>query len=270
MLVTARKHLAQHFLIDRNMVNKVVECSGAASGDFVLEIGPGLGAFTQRLVEKGVQILAIERDPRFQKLAFQYPPSQVEWLTEDILNYPIAQEIRHRLSPGRKALVVSNIPYHLTSPILERLLPLHPLISHVTLIMQEEVARRCVSLPNRKTYGSLSLFVRYYSQPTYLFSISPTCFRPSPKVNSAAIQFVLHPPMKELPPSFFFNLVRKSFQQRRKMLRSSLRSLYHPCLLEKHLVQLCLPPTTRPEELSLHAFFQLAKSLYQELRDQGS
>jgi 16S rRNA (adenine1518-N6/adenine1519-N6)-dimethyltransferase len=237
----AKKRLSQNFLIDGNIIQKILKTAQVQPGDRILEIGPGPGALTAALLEAGAHVTAIELDPLFAtKLErLQTPDSRLEIISQDALLFPF--ETR----PGK---VVANLPYHISTPLLTRLLPLTDAFTSLTVMVQKEFAERM------KEDSSLCLFVQFYATITSSFTVSPSCFYPRPTVSSAVVHCKLHsPPLKEADS--FFILTRTAFQQRRKMLRTSLKSLYPH--IESALKALDLPPTTRPEELSLETFIAL-------------
>jgi 16S rRNA (adenine1518-N6/adenine1519-N6)-dimethyltransferase len=257
--VDARKSLSQHFLIDGNILRKIVATAQVQTGDHILEIGPGPGALTELLLEKGAHVLAVEIDPTFAQALHRLQTNDhtLEILQEDFLKLPLEQ----LLSQKPKWKVVANLPYHITTPILTKLLPLHPFIQSITIMVQKEYAKRMVSLPPSSDYSSLSLFVQFYSHPKSCFTISPTCFYPPPKVQSAVVHCQLHPPPSISSTQQFFLLTRHAFQKKRKTLRASLKDLYPTPKILQALSQLGLTPDARPQELSLDQFLLLYKLL---------
>ncbi|NGX54573.1 MAG: Ribosomal RNA small subunit methyltransferase A [Chlamydiae bacterium] len=231
-----KKRLSQTFIIDGNIVRKVVEEAAVSPGDRVLEIGPGPGAFTEVLLEKEASVIAVEKDPAYARLLVRL--EKLEIFEGDIRDFPLER--------AANAKIVANLPFNITTPILALLIPRSDLFTTATFIVQEEVARRIVATPGSPHYSSLSLFVRFYTNPTYAFSISRRSFYPVPRVDSAVVKLTLRPPPEVDSPAHFFILVRTAFKQRRKMLRSSLKELYPACDSDK-----------RPEELSLEDFISL-------------
>jgi 16S rRNA (adenine1518-N6/adenine1519-N6)-dimethyltransferase len=166
------------------------------------------------------------------------------------------------LEPGAKAKVAANLPYHLTTPIITSLVPLNDSLESLTLMVQKEVAERFTANTGTSEYSSITLFLKYHAQVKSCFTIEPTCFFPKPKVRSAVVQFQLKAPEQEMPASFF-SMVRTAFQQRRKMLRGSLRSIYQPKMIENSLSSIGKNPLSRPEQLSLNEFILLYQQLSQ-------
>lgn len=252
--VDARKGLSQNFLIDGNILRKIVAVADIHPGDAVLEIGPGPGALTEMLLEKGAYVTAIELDQTFSQalLRLQTTDNRLEVIHADVLSVDMAQ-----LLGDKKYKVVANLPYHITTPILAMLLPFYPQISSLTMMVQKEVAERMVAAAGSPNYSSLSVFISFYSQAKLCFTVEPTCFYPRPKIQSAVVLCTLCPPPSVSSIPDFFILTRRAFQHRRKMLRASLKELYNPQQIEQALETLKLPPTARPEELSLNQFLEL-------------
>ncbi len=253
--VDAKKSLSQNFLIDGNIVRKIAACADAKQGDEILEIGPGPGALTEALLMTGAHVTAIEIDPvlsqSLEELKNPFPLFNL--IQDDFLKVPLEELL------GKKQWkVIANLPYHITTPVLMRLLPLYPQIQTITVMVQKEVGMRLVSKPKTSSYNHLALACSFYSTVKSCFTVEPTCFYPKPKVKSAVVQFHLHSPLLPARHSeSFFLLTRTAFQKKRKMLRSSLEELYPKEKILKTLERCHLPPTTRPEELSLAEWLKL-------------
>lgn len=251
--VRPNKRLSQNFLIDGNIIRKIISFAGVQAGDHVLEIGPGPGALTQALLETGAYVTAIEKDPTFATALerLQTPDQRLIVLKQDALECDFSTLF------SKKAKVVANLPYHITTPILAKLLPLHESFESLVVMIQKEVGIRFVAPCGTKDYSSFSIFLQFYSQPDYGFTVEPTCFFPRPSVKSAVVKLSLKKPPYVSSTDNFFKLTRTAFQQRRKMLRASLKELYGSDAVEKALVQLGKDPQIRPEELSLENFLNL-------------
>jgi 16S rRNA (adenine1518-N6/adenine1519-N6)-dimethyltransferase len=253
-----RKALSQNFLIDGNIIRKIIAAAMLEKEDLVIEIGSGPGALTEAILNHGCEVIAIEKDPSFAASLerFQTKERQLMIFQEDFLSFPLEKTLKD-LKKDKKVKVVANLPYHITTPAILRLLPLYRQISSLTLMVQKEVAIRLTAKKNTPEYGSITLFTSFYSAPSYCFTVEPTCFFPRPKVKSSIVHFTLRQPPIENLASDFFQLTRCAFQQRRKMLRGSLKSLYASEKVQEVLVALGLPCSTRPEELSLDEFLKL-------------
>lgn len=256
-----KKSLSQNFLIDGNVIRKILEIATIKPGDCVIEIGPGPGALTQLLLDRGAHVLAIELDSLFAKelSRFQTEDQRLEIVCADALSVCYETLLR-----GRTGKVVANLPYHITTPLLVKLLPLYPQIQSLTLMVQQEFAQRMSSPVGTSDYSSLTLLVGFYAQVIDRFGVGPNCFYPKPRVHSAVIHCLLTPPALTEEREAFFQLTRTSFQHRRKMLRAALKEIYAPSSVEHALTQIGLSPTARPEELSLHQFIDLLRLLRRE------
>ncbi|WP_420421912.1 16S rRNA (adenine(1518)-N(6)/adenine(1519)-N(6))-dimethyltransferase RsmA [Simkania sp.] len=250
-----RKSLSQNFLIDGNIVRKIIESSTVVEGDHVLEVGPGPGVLTEALLEKGANVTAIEKDDRFAAALQDWSHPKLNIVHDDFLKVDLPSVLK------KKTKVVANIPYNITGILLQKLLPMGKQIASLTLMVQKEVAERLVAKKGTNNYSSFTLFASYYSTPQLLFSVEPTCFYPKPKVTSAVVQLTLKEVDENAPSPLL--LIRKAFQQRRKMLRASLKSLYPATQVESALKEMGLAETARPQELSLEEFQKLYNLLTQ-------
>jgi 16S rRNA (adenine1518-N6/adenine1519-N6)-dimethyltransferase len=247
--VGSKKGLSQNFLIDGNIVAKILKEASLRPGDTVLEIGPGPGALTEALVAQGAKVYAVEKDPIFAEALKRF--KNVEVFAKDIRDFELS------VIP-EKTKVISNLPYHLTAPILTLLVRRHDLFSTLTVMVQEEVARRMIAKPKTKDYGSLSVFLNFYSQPRYAFKVSRHCFYPQPKVDSAVVALTLEKPPQDTEG--FLSFVRTAFQYRRKMIKTTLGEP-----IGDILKQLGENPKSRPEDLSLDTFLKVFTKFSQKL-----
>jgi len=238
-----KRSLSQNFLIDGNIIKKIIKLANIQQKDTVLEIGPGPGALTEACLATGAHVIAVEKDRKFASALHRWQ-TQDKRLTvyeDDILTWDID-------TPAGTNLI-GNLPYAIVAPILARFLPRKDLFSSLTLMVQKEVADRLTARAGSSSYSSLSLFVQFYSDPIKGFVVQPSCFYPVPKVTSAVIQLIPKDP-PPVAPDRFFALVHKAFQKRRKMIRSSLK--------------LSSFGSSRPEELSLDNFL----TLFHEMEEQ--
>jgi 16S rRNA (adenine1518-N6/adenine1519-N6)-dimethyltransferase len=253
----AKKSLSQNFLIDGNILDKILEVAHIERGDLVVEIGPGPGALTEALLAKGAEVIAIEKDALFASHLGRLK-GNLTIFEADILSFPLEETLK-----GRKAKVVANLPYQITTPILQKFLPMQSSFSTLTLMVQREFGERLVAKKNTSAYSSITLFAQYYSETKLCFLVKPTSFYPRPSIDSCVVHFKLHEKKPRVPPEQFFSITRRAFQQRRKMLRSSLKELFSYEKIEAALSALGLSPETRPEQLSFEEFELLAQRLYQ-------
>ncbi|MEM1282093.1 MAG: 16S rRNA (adenine(1518)-N(6)/adenine(1519)-N(6))-dimethyltransferase RsmA [Chlamydiota bacterium] len=262
--LSPKKILSQNFLIDGNILNKIIATAEVTPGDVVLEIGPGPGALTELLLNEQAHVIAVEKDrqlcdllPRLMNL-----PGSLSLYNQDIMTFPIKEKIEEAIKKGKKAKVIANLPYHLTTPILEKLLPLNHLFSKIIVMVQDEVAHRLTSSPSCKEYGSFTVYVKYYSDPTYAFQVKRNCFHPAPKVHSAIVAMDLKSPPSDIVEDKFFEMTRTAFQMRRKMLRKSLSKLFPLEEVSACLESIGINPQCRPEDLSIDQFLDLYRQLY--------
>jgi 16S rRNA (adenine1518-N6/adenine1519-N6)-dimethyltransferase len=258
-----KKSLSQNFLIDGNIIRKIVKTASIVPGDKVLEIGSGPGSLTEALLEAGATVIAVERDEVLAKSLERLGESnkRLHVCSDDIIDFLDTGKIEHYLSHGEKVKVVANLPYHLTTPIVARLITMTERCISLTIMVQDEVAKRFSAVPKTKDYGSLTIFLEFYSYCKYAFKVGRRCFYPAPKVDSAIVHLELHPPIEVSNPNGFFTMTQTAFRQRRKMLRGSLQELWPSEEIIKALEKIGLTSQARPEELSLEQFVRLFEVL---------
>jgi len=258
-----KKGLSQNFLIDGNILRKIVLTADVQLGDIVLEVGPGPGSLTEELLKSGAHVIAVEKDPIFAEALARLKTSEnkLDIYCADIMTFPLDETLLPLVSGSKKIKVIANLPYHLTTPIIASFITQRHLFSTMVLMVQDEVAERFAASPKTSEYSSFTVFLNFYSKPRYAFMVSSSCFYPKPKVNSAIVVLELKEPPKVSDLDGFFALTRGAFKQRRKMLRSSLRDLYSPAAIEAALVHIGVSPLSRPEELSLEQFLELFQAL---------
>jgi len=222
---TTRKRFGQNFLIDEHVIEKIMEATALTDEDCALEIGPGIGALTQRLAERARHVVAVEIDqnliPILQETLSGY--SNVTVIHQDILKTDL-KELAETYNDGKRLKVVANLPYYITTPIVMQLLESGAPIDSMTLMVQKEVADRMEADPGTRDYGALSLAVQYYTKVTTVATVPPGCFIPQPKVTSAVVHMVRRtsPVAPVADEGFFFRVVRAAFGQRRKTLPNAL------------------------------------------------
>ena len=256
--IVAKKSLGQHFLQDRDTIEKIVRSLDLNRQDVVLEIGCGTGALTRRLVENAKQYIGIELDTAlFEGLEQSFGEPQAVFLNRDILNVNLYQLQEEYLSSRGKFKVVGNIPYYISSPVLEHLARHNSVVDLAVIMLQAEVADRVVALPGTREYGVLTLMSQYYFQCEELFSVGRRAFRPAPKVLSKVVRLTPKTSRQLLSEQErpFFEFVKKSFSQRRKTLRNCLKgSELEEENLQAWLERLNYPPDVRAEKISLADF----------------
>jgi 16S rRNA (adenine1518-N6/adenine1519-N6)-dimethyltransferase len=255
--VAPRQSLGQNFLVDGNIVRKIVQELSLQPGDVVVEIGPGQGALTRQLAESGARVIAVEIDHRvIDELKNTLRGLDVEIIHQDFMETDL-RSMRERF--GSRLRIVGNIPYHLTSPILFKVFEHSTSVSDLTMMIQKEVARRITASPSTKEYGILSVFARLYGTPKILFTVSPECFYPKPKVTSAVLRLTLSGSLREgFNTELFRSIVRTTFGKRRKMIRNSMQYLpVSPAALEAIAASKSRWLDMRPEQLSVEDFLEL-------------
>lgn len=256
--ISPKKGLSQNFLIDGNIIRKIVSTAHVEKDDLVLEIGPGPGSLTEALLESGANVIAVEKDKTLAKALsrLKVDGRDLEIYCDDIMQFPIEETLSKLIKNGKKIKVIANLPYNITTPIISYLISKRDLFSSLTLMVQEEVARRFTAMPGTADYSSFTVFLNYYSIPRYGFTVSPHCFYPEPSIKSAIVVLDLKTPPDVSNVEGFFNMTRTAFGQRRKMLRASLKELYGSDQVEKALVACHLDPQIRPEKISLEQWIQ--------------
>ncbi len=259
-----KKKWGQHFLIDRNILNKVIRTAQVGNMDQVLEIGPGLGEMTFALARQAKSVIAVEIDSKLveilKKKAVDYP--NVEVVKGDILKIDFNQLCGRE---GGRIKVVANLPYQISAPLLFRFIGSEEIFSTLTLMLQKEVAERMVALPGRKEYGPLSIFVQLVWDLSIHFFVKPSAFSPPPKVESAVVHMAWkkRPMFKLEDEDWFKRVVRASFSYRRKTLANALKHSGLPFLqdLERRIESIGIDPRRRPETLTIQEFARLAEAL---------
>ncbi len=265
--LSIQKKFGQNFLIDDSVLSGTVEAAGVTKDDTVLEIGPGIGTMTQYIAESAGKVIAVEIDkmliPILEDTLSEY--DNVKVINNDILKVDI-EKIVNEENGGRPVKVVANLPYYITTPILMRLLESDLPIESITVMVQKEVADRMSEKPGSKDYGALSLAVQYYTKPSLVQVVPPSCFIPQPGVDSAVIHLKCHknPPVEVKDPKFMFSLIRAAFAQRRKTLSNGISNGIQDITREQvaaALEKMKLSPSIRGEKLSLEQFALLSDLL---------
>ena len=258
------RRLGQHFLVDPKALARLAAELGAGQEDRVLEIGAGLGALTEELLKSGATLYAVERDARFLKvLTSRFRDSaNLQLVRSDILRVDLAS---YALGDPKSILVIGNIPYSLTSPILEFLLHQRRWVRRVLLTIQKEVADRIVAQPGTKAYSSLSVLVGVAFVPSIVFTIPPGSFYPQPKVTSAVLRLdpLSEPVVNPEEEEGILRLVRGLFTHRRKTLLNGLLTSGGKIAKEELLQRLHkngIDPNRRAETFSLAEFSELFRS----------
>lgn len=263
-----RKSLGQNFLIDGNILEKIVAAAELDKDCGVLEVGPGIGTLTQMLAEQAGWVVAVEKDERLLPILQETLAGQdhVQIVHGDVLQLDLSA-LFTRYFGGRRTCVVANLPYYITTPIIMKLLEEHLPLERIVVMVQQEVAERMTARPGGKEYGALSLAVQYYTETRVVCRVPRTVFIPQPQVDSLVMCLKVRqqPAVAVKDPAFFFRVVKAAFAQRRKtLLNNLLHNLPLPCSreqLQAVLKQMGIAPERRGETLSLEEFARLADSL---------
>lgn len=263
-----RKKYGQNFLIDESVLEGIIDTAEITKDDFVLEIGPGIGTLTQYLATYAGRVCAVEIDRALLPILEDTLSGwdNVTVLNADILKTDI-RAIAEKENGGAPLKVCANLPYYITTPILMGLFESGAPFSQLTVMVQKEVAERMIAQPGSKTYGALSLAVRYYTDPEISFIVEPESFMPRPKVESAIVHMKRHstPPVSVKDEKMLFDVIRASFNERRKTLQNGIANYagfsYSKEQVGEALDKCGLERTVRGEKLSLEEFARLADVL---------
>ncbi|MEE1243906.1 16S rRNA (adenine(1518)-N(6)/adenine(1519)-N(6))-dimethyltransferase RsmA [Frisingicoccus sp.] len=264
-----QKKFGQNFLIDDHVINKIINGAEVTKDDFVLEIGPGIGTMTQYLAEAAREVAAVEIDKKLIPILGETLSAydNVTVINEDILKVDI-RALAMEKNGGKPIKVVANLPYYITTPIIMGLFESHVPIDNITVMVQKEVADRMKVGPGSKDYGALSLAVQYYAKPYLVANVPANCFIPRPNVDSAVIRLTRHeePVVHVEDETLMFNIIRASFNQRRKTLQNGLKnSGLFPLTKEEIVASITeagLLETVRGEALTLEQFAELSNIMY--------
>lgn len=264
-----QKKFGQNFLIDPNVLERIMDAAEITGEDCVLEIGPGIGTMTQYLCERVRHVISVEIDknliPILEDTLAAYDNKTI--INEDILKVDM-NRLAEEYNGGKPMKVVANLPYYITTPIIMGLFENKVPLKSITIMVQKEVADRMQEEPGTKDYGALSLAVQYYARPEIVANVPPNCFIPRPNVGSAVIRLTRYevPPVTVKDEKKMFELIRASFNQRRKTLVNGLGNARNLNLskdrITKALEEMGLSPMVRGETLSLEQFARLSDLLY--------
>ncbi|WP_066321893.1 16S rRNA (adenine(1518)-N(6)/adenine(1519)-N(6))-dimethyltransferase RsmA [Bacillus sp. FJAT-29814] len=266
-----KKSLGQNFLIDTNILKKIVSFAGLTENSGAIEIGPGIGALTEQLARSSKKVIAFEIDQRLLPILEDTlsPYGNVKIIHNDVLKADVHTVIAEEFSGFDDLMVVANLPYYVTTPIIMKLLEEHLPISGIVCMLQKEVADRISAKPGTKDYGSLSIAVQYYTEAETVMIVPKTVFVPQPNVDSAVIRLTKRkePAVTVKDESFFFQVTKASFAQRRKTLLNNLTSQLPDGKAKKDEILAALEasgiePSRRGETLSIEEFGLLSDELY--------
>ena len=265
--LTAKKKYGQNFLTDQNILVSIVDAAEITKQDAVIEIGPGLGALTEHLCERAGFVLAYEIDKDLISILEgnlkNYPNFKV--LNQDVLKSDVEADISTYLKEFQNVYVVANLPYYITTPIILGLLSKCLPIQRYVLMMQLEVADRICGKPSTKDYNALSIVIGYKAKATKVLKVPRTVFVPAPNVDSAVVRLDTYDtlPVKAMNEELFYQVVRISFEQRRKTLYNNLSLAYPKEFVGQMLASLNINPSIRAEALSIHEFVLMSDYITQ-------
>ena len=259
------KSLGQNFLIDGNIVRSIVEKAKITKDDYVLEIGPGIGTLTEELAIKAKKVIGVEIDrkllPILDESLDKY--DNVEIIHGDILDIDINKLIEEKFD-NKKIKIVANLPYYITTPIIGKLIEDDLNIESIVVMVQKEVADRMACPPGSKLYGSLSVFIDFYTRAEIILKVPKTVFMPQPKIDSAIIKLSLKDQLPDIDKEKFFQVVKAAFSKRRKTVLNSLSTYGFDIekeIIKEALKQANIDPIRRAETLSTEEFLKISKCL---------
>lgn len=259
------KGLGQNFLIDKKVLEKIIDSANIKPNDIVLEVGPGIGTLTQELAKKAKQVIAVEKDETMCKILADVLPvlnvKNVQVVNEDILRFEQLEQLKQL----EHYKVVANIPYYLTSPLIRKFLEAENQPEEIILMVQKEVAQRICSRP--PDMNLLAVSVQFYAEPKIISYVSKNCFWPAPKIDSAIIKIIPHKKYN-IKPDLFFEVVKAGFSHPRKQLVNNLTSLKSSngveltkAKISEWLLQNNLKPNQRAETLDISDWINLTKKI---------
>lgn len=270
--LTMKKSLGQNFLVEPGILTKMLAAGEIDKDTVVIEIGPGIGALTERLAQEAKQVIAFEVDRRLEPILknelAEY--DNIEVIFQDILEANLPELFADRFEPTDRIVVAANLPYYITTPIIMNFIEANLPVDAYVMMMQKEVAERMTASPGSKNYGSLTVAIDYYTEAEISFIVPRTVFVPQPNVDSAVLKLK----RREVPKvtveneAFYFRLTRGSFQHRRKTLWNNLMGIYGKTDEAKEALRLGLEAvgiegSRRAETLAIEEFAALANEFYQ-------
>ena len=260
------KSLGQNFLIDKGVIDSIVEGADISEDDLVLEIGPGIGVLTQAAAEKAGRVVCVEIDSNLIEIMkfTLYGLDNIKIINDNILKTDITSLIREEQGDLKHVKILGNLPYYITTPIIMKLLSERVPCESITVMMQKEVGDRIISGPGTKVYGAVSVAVQYYSEVTRIADVPKTCFMPQPKVDSCVLRMDIRekPAVETEDEDKYFSVVRSAFSQKRKTLLNSLGGTgASKDVIRDALTEAGVDPKRRAETLTLSDFARITAAL---------
>lgn len=271
--IQANKSLGQNFLIDDNVIESIIESSKIEKEDLIIEIGPGLGVLTDRLLKKSDNVVVIELDKRMISILKNRfcLNKNLEIINEDVLKVDLEELIKNKKQQNKinKVKIVANLPYYISTPIIMKLLENRLEISEIIVMVQKEVAERLSAKTGEREAGAITYAVEYYAQATKIIDVPKESFIPSPKVESQVIKLEVrkNPKIKVEDEKLLFSIIQKSFMQRRKTLSNALinnKILDNKEEVEKMFKTLGIDSNIRGEKLTLEEFGKITNYVYKK------
>ena len=270
--ISANKKLGQNFLVDDDIIQSIIDAAELKETDLVIEIGPGLGTLTSKLLEKAGKVIAIELDEKMLKVLndrFSLYNNFV-LINNDVLKVDLNKIIEENLGQLKSVKIVANLPYYITTPIIMKLLESKLKVESITVMVQKEVADRITATPGDKLSGAITYSVDYYAKAEEVVFVSKSCFMPSPEVDSAVIKLEIRkePKVNVLNEEMFFKVIKASFMQRRKTLINGLMNsgiIKDREKLNAILKEANIDSNIRGEKLTIEQFANLSNLIYETI-----
>lgn len=266
--IQANKSLGQNFLIDNSVIEEIINNSNIGKEDLVIEIGPGLGVLTNRLLQEAKYVISVELDPRMvdilqDRFSSNIDNGQLEIINDDILKVDLQRIIEEKKPSIKHVKIVANLPYYISTPIIIKLLENRLSIDEIIVMVQKEVAERLIARTGSREAGTITYLVEYYAQAESVVKVPKESFIPSPKVESEVIKLKVRkqPKIAIKDEKLLFNIIQKSFMQRRKTLSNALVNSHimaDKTSVEEMLNTLGLDKNVRGESLTLEQFGEIS------------
>lgn len=255
----AKKSLGQNFLIDNEVIEKIINEVSATNKDLIVEIGPGRGALTKKLKKKNAKILAYELDKDLSKVLTSLENDKTKVIYKDILESNIKEDIKN--IEYENLYIVGNLPYYITTPIIEHIIQSKIKFKKFTIMIQREVADRFMAQPSTKSYGYITLVLKYYFNTTRVCEVSKNCFNPVPKVESTVLSFEERSNKPKVDEKSYFEFLKRAFHMKRKNLKNNLDGFCDLKIVEEVLKKYGYNLSIRAENLSEEVFVDIWNSL---------
>lgn len=266
--IQANKSLGQNFLIDNSVIEEIINNSNIGKEDLVIEIGPGLGVLTNRLLQEAKYVISVELDPRMvdilqDRFSSNIDNGQLEIINDDILKVDLQRIIEEKKPSIKHVKIVANLPYYISTPIIIKLLENRLSIDEIIVMVQKEVAERLIARTGSREAGTITYLVEYYAQAESVVKVPKESFIPSPKIESEVIKLKVRkqPKIAIKDEKILFNIIQKSFMQRRKTLSNALVNSHimaDKTSVEEMLNTLGLDKNVRGESLTLEQFGEIS------------